>query len=276
MSYTRIAVNVACLAVLLAAALQPARADVTITQLANEGVIVSDGVTRVMIDGMVVDTYSIYGGLDEVAAADFAAASGAFRDVDLALVSHRHHDHNQPAHACVFMQASKQTLLRTSSQVIGLMREKCRPFITSSPRVKDILPIYGDPVVLQQGSARVSVFPLSHGSRKYAKIQNFGHLLEVGNVTLLHVGDAAMDATDFERAGLLQAKLDVAFIPFWYFQPGPGADLVTRFMDARVKIAVHIPPGEMDEVKTHLAQNYPNVVVLDRPLLQLEVSSIAP
>ena len=64
--------------------------------------------------------------------------------------------------------------------------------------------------------------------------------------------DAAMDATDFQRAGLDGMEIDVALIPFWYFQPGPGVDVIRRYMDAPAKLAVHIPPGEMEEVKDHL------------------------
>ena len=48
---------------LLAGLCFQAAADVTVIQLANEGAVISDGQTRVMIDGMVVDSYSIYGGL---------------------------------------------------------------------------------------------------------------------------------------------------------------------------------------------------------------------
>lgn len=246
----------------------PLQADVTITQLANEGVLLSDGETRVMIDGMVVDSYSVYGGLPAAAAGQFNGPSGVFSDVDLALVSHRHHDHNQPRHACRFMQSSGQTRLATSSQVVGLMREKCRSFMTGSPRVREISPQYGTPIELRSGTARVKVFPLSHGTRKYARIQNFGHLVELGGVTLLHIGDAAMNPADFEKAGLEQVSIDVAFIPFWFFQPGPGAAVVERFMDATLKVAVHIPPGEMEEVKAHLGENYPRVMVLDRPLAE--------
>ena len=86
------------------------QADITITQLANEGVIVSDGETRIMIDGMVVEPYSVYGGLPAEAATLFEEASGAFAQVDLALASHRHHDHNQPRFACQFMEQSAGTI----------------------------------------------------------------------------------------------------------------------------------------------------------------------
>lgn len=264
---------VAFSASLLAAMCSQAVADVTITQLANEGALISDGQTRVMIDGMVVDSYSVYGGLPPDAQAAYQALSGPFGEVDLVLVSHRHHDHNQPSHACSFMQTSTGSRLATSPQVIGLMREKCRPFMTGSERVEQVLPEKGTSVELSEGSAQVRVFPLSHGTRKYAKIQNYGHLIQMDGVTLVHVGDAAMDPADFAAAGLDAVQADVAFIPFWYFQPGPGTEVINRFLDAPLKIAVHIPPGEMDEVKAHLAENFPNVKVLDQPLEELRVSS---
>jgi L-ascorbate metabolism protein UlaG (beta-lactamase superfamily) len=251
------------------------QADITITQLANEGVIISGGESRVMIDGMVVDTYSVYGGLPEGASALFSEAAGPFSDIDLALVSHRHHEHNQPRHACQFMKKSESTILVTSSQVLGLMREKCRKLVTSSERIRLIDPQYDAPEIFEEGGAKVTVFPLSHGTRKYAKIQNYGQLVEIGGMTVLHIGDAAMTPKDFQAAGLGQIKIDVALIPFLYFRPGPAAALVQQYLNAPVKIAVHIPPSEMEEVKAYLAENFPAVSVLDHPLKQIEISSAA-
>jgi L-ascorbate metabolism protein UlaG (beta-lactamase superfamily) len=248
-------------------------ADVTVTQLPNEGVIISDDETRIMIDGMVVEPYSIYGGLPPEAVPLFEQASGPYAEVDLALASHRHHDHNQPRFACQFMQSSPSTKFISSSQVLGLMREKCRQLVTTSPRVIEIDPQYGEHRVIAEGSATVTVFPLSHGTRKYARIQNYGHLIELGGMIVLHIGDAAMNAADFERAGLEQVEIDIALIPFWYFQPGPGEDVINRCLDAPHKIAVHIPPGEMAEVKSHLDDNFPDVLILEPTLKEVLFSA---
>ena len=250
-----------------------AHADVSITMLANEGVILSDGETRVMIDGLVVETYSIYGGLPPEAAAQFTEASGAFAGIGLALASHRHHDHNQPRFACGFLQTSQGTEFASSAQVIGLMREKCRTFVTTSPRVREIAPSHEQPHRLRHGTADVTIFPLSHGTRKYARIQNFGHLVEMGGLTLLHIGDAAMDGTDFERAGLGTIAVDVALIPYWFFQPGPGAGVIGKFLDAPHKLAVHIPPGEMEEIRAYMQVEYPEVMILEQPLDRVSFSA---
>lgn len=261
--------------ILIAFFSNPASADLVITQLANEGVMITDGETRILIDAMVVESYSIYGGLTPEAVPLFEQLSGPFSDIDLLLVSHRHHDHNQPRFACQFMQESVHTVLLASSQVLGLMREKCREFVTSSPRVQLVDPDYEQTYTMELEQGSISVFPLSHGSGKYARLQNHGHLIEIGGMSVLHIGDAAMNAADFIRAGLNEIEVDVALIPFWYFQPGPGSELVSQFMDASYKMAVHIPPGEMQEVEEYMAENFPRVIILSKPLDRALFSGVA-
>ena len=241
-------------------------AEVVVTQLANEGFILGDGQsTRVMIDGMVVEPYSVYGGLPYPFQADFEAANGPFAKINLVLVSHQHHDHNQPEFACKFIQNSI-AILATSSQVIDLMRERCRQFILSSPRVQIIDPQYDQPETLSVGGATATIFLLSHGAGKYAALKNYGHLVEIGGMRVLHIGDAAMINADFDRANVANMKVDVALVPFWYFQPGPGGALVRKYLTAKHMVATHIPPGEMDEVKSFLKVEYPEVIILENPM----------
>jgi L-ascorbate metabolism protein UlaG (beta-lactamase superfamily) len=252
-------------------------ADVTITQLANEGVILSDQESaRVMIDGMVVEPYSVYGGLSAELSEQFFRAEGPFDDILLALASHQHHDHNQPGPACQFLQVSTGTQFVSSAQVMDLMREKCRQFVTTSPRIRIIDPREGHAAVIDMDAVRVTAFPLSHGVGKYAKLQNFAHLVEIGGLRILHLGDAAMDADNFSKAGVERLNADVVLIPFWFFQPGPGGDIARRFLDVPHQIAVHIPPREMQEVKEFLQLQFPRVLVLENALDQVSFTAAAP
>jgi len=253
-------------------------ADLIVTQLANEGVILSDGgTTQVIVDGLVDEPFSVYGGLPDDIATLYFAAAGPFSGIDLALASHQHHDHNQPASACKFLQKSTGTVFISSDQVIDLMREKCRDFTLNSPRVRTIDPQYDAPVVIEEDGVTVTVFLLSHGVGKYASLKNFGHLVEIGGMRVLHIGDAEMDAEDFARAGVDKMDIDVALIPFWYFRPGPGTDdVVGNYLDAPYKIAVHIPPSEMAEVKEYLNAEFPRVLILENAIDQARFSSEAP
>lgn len=248
---------------------QAVRADVIVTQLANEGFILSDGESAsVMIDGMVVEPYSVYGGLSEEVSTLYFQAAGPFSGIDLALASHQHHDHNQPDPACKFMQKSTGTLFVSSAQVMDLMREKCRQLTTTSPRIRIIDPQYGQPEVIQVDGITVTAFLLTHGGGKYSVLQNFGHLIEIGGMRVLHVGDADMEDADFARAGVDQMNIDVALVPFWYFQPGPGGEILKRYLNVPHLIATHIPPGEMEEILAYMQVEYPAVVVMEKPLVE--------
>lgn len=274
--YLKYSLRAVFLGLLVISISQAAVADVTITRLANEGVIIEDGQTRLMIDGLVVEPYALYGGLPPDLAQQFSTASGVFEDISLAFASHKHHDHIQPEYACKFLKASHSTRLITSLQVIELVRERCRHMVVTGSRVGMIEPAYSEPVILPIETAKITIFPLSHGTGKYAKLQNWGHVVEMGGVRVLHIGDAAMDATDFATAAAEIADLDVALIPFWFFQPGPGMKVVEQYMDAPHKLAVHIPPGEMVEVTEYLAEDYPEVLVLQKPGDQIVINSPAP
>jgi L-ascorbate metabolism protein UlaG (beta-lactamase superfamily) len=254
------------------------QADVTVTQLANEGVILSDGKSsRIMIDGLVDEPFSVYGGLPEEIAALYFQAAGPFSGIDFAFASHQHHDHNQPASACKFLQKSTETVFISSDQVIDLMREKCRQFVLTSPRIRTINPQYDEPVVIEEGDVKVTVFLLSHGEGKYKKLKNFGHLVEIGGMRVLHVGDAIMAPEDFARAGVDKMDIDVALIPFTYFRPGPGTDdIVGKYLNAPYKIAVHIPPSEMEEVKEYLSVEFPRVLILENAIDEAQFSAEAP
>ena len=254
---------------------QLALADVTITRLANDGVIIENADTRIMVDGFVVEPYALYGGLPPEMAQQFSTATGLFAGIDAAFASHKHHDHNQPEFTCNFLRASDETRLITSQQVVDLVRERCRVLVTNTSQVGTIDPKLDLPMVLPIGSAKVTIIPLSHGTGKYARIMNWGHIVEMDGIRILHIGDAAMALADFEAAAAELADLDVALIPFWYFQPGPGMAVVERFMDVPHQFAVQIPPQEMAEVTEFLSAGYPEVQVMRMPGDSVVISSPA-
>lgn len=252
-------------------------ADVIVIQLANGGVILSDGKdTSVMIDGMVAESYSIYAGLPNEVATQLFKAAGPFSGIDLALSSHQHHHHNQPVTACAFLQESPGTVFASSTQVIDLVREKCRQYATSSKNVQVVDPQYGQPITVQAGDATVTIFLLSHGGGRNSVVKNFGHLVEIGGMRVLHLGGADMNPMDFARAGVDKMSVDVALIPFLFFQPGPGPDIVSTYLNAPNQIADQIPPSEFAEVKSYMLVEYPDVLILDDALDQVRFTVAAP
>ena len=71
-----------------------------------------------LIDAFVAEPYSLYAALGERALEQLSAAAAPFDSVDLALASHVHRDHFQPAAACAFLEAAPE--------FSGLSRTLCR------------------------------------------------------------------------------------------------------------------------------------------------------
>ena len=254
-----------------------AQADVIVIRLANGGVILSDEKdTSIMIDGLVTEPYSIYAGLPNEVSTQLLQAAGPFSGIDLAVSSHQHHQHDQPVAACAFLQKSPGTRFTSSAQVIDLLREKCRQFVTGSKSVQVVDPQYGQPITVQAGDATVTIFLLSHGGGRNSVVKNFGHLVEIGGMRVLHLGGADMDPTDFARAGVDKMNVDIALIPFLFFQPGPGPDIVGTYLNAPNQIADQIPPGEMAEVKSYMLAEYPDVLIMDNALQRVRFTVAAP
>ena len=251
---------------------QPLAADITITFLGNEGVLISDGTSKVLIDGFLAEPFAIYEGLTEQATAQQSRAASPFDNIGLALASHRHFDHFQPDQACRFMKASPATLFVSSPQVQVLLKDRCKPFAATNKNIRSIIPALGVSERVRRGGLSAEIFPLSHGVGKYAVLQNYGHLVELGGMTVLHIGDAAMDSAHFIVAGLQNRQLDVALIPYWFLVQTTGRHLVSQYMDARYKIAVHIPPKEYQEIKSILAEEMPEVIMFDSRMSELRFS----
>ncbi len=112
---------------------------------------------------------------------------------------------------------------------------------------------------------RVEFLRLSHG-RRFAPLQNLGHVITIGGQRVLHLGDAATDAANFRPYGLPARKLDVALVPYWYFLERGGRALVEQQLSARYVIACHIPSRERAEIARTLAGSRPQVIVPREPL----------
>lgn len=241
--------------------LTTAQAALEITFLGNEGFLLSDGKDKIIIDGFLGESYALFEGLDEKSVSTMVAAKEDFKGIDLALASHRHFEHFQPDTACSFIKASPSTLLISSSQVITILKERCKPFVKKHANIKTVTVQPGVSKIFTKDGVKVEIFPLSHGTGKFASLQHYGHLMTVGGKTILHVGDAAAIPADFIAAGLQNRKVDIVLAPYTFFTRASGKTILAQYMYAPVQIVGHIPPKEFAEISTAVLENYPNAIM---------------
>jgi len=236
--------------------------------LANEGFLLRFEDDVVAIDAFVAEPYVGYAALSGEALEALVTGTGPFASLDVVLASHYHRDHFQAEPAQRFLAARPECIFASSPQVIDALWN-AETEATEGVRedmIRDFLPKPKKEDLLEVGNIRIEILRLSHGTGRFASVQNLGHVITVGGVTALHIGDAAMVPENFAAYCLPQRGIDVAFVPYWYFDDTTGLRIIDEHFRPAKLVACHIPPRELKAVTDRLAKDHPGVVVPQRAL----------
>ena len=251
----------------LAAWQEPTRATVELelVYLANEGFLVRAGEHSLVIDAFVTEPYGEYAAVPAALFADLLSAKPPFQDVDLALASHAHRDHFQAKPAAEFLRARAAVRFLSSPQVADELLAELGKH-GAAARIEALLPEARQALAAPAEGIRVELLRLPHaGGARSAEVQNLGHLIELGGVRLLHVGDADIQTEDLAEYALAKRALDVALVPYWWLGNAAGVARARELTGARQLVAVHVPPAEVAAVRAHLATLDPAILVFERP-----------
>ncbi|HWM85817.1 MAG TPA: MBL fold metallo-hydrolase [Kofleriaceae bacterium] len=259
-----------CLVVLLAcgcAGPRPAApASLRVTYLANEGVLLEAGDTRVVIDGLHRHYKDLYATLPDPAREAFESAAPPWNGIDLLLVSHRHRDHFHPEAVGRHVRAAPGAHLIAPAQAVDEIAPELAADGSIRPRIHAWNWQVGRSHVIRAAGLDVTLLGLSHGSGVHADVQNVGHVFTIGGVTVLHVGDAELTADNFAPFELPARGIDIALLPWWYVASDQSRALVRAHIAPRRIVALHIGPGEAAEVVAELRASAPEVVPFVRML----------
>jgi L-ascorbate metabolism protein UlaG (beta-lactamase superfamily) len=237
-----------------------------VTYLANEGVLLKSGSTRVVIDGLHRFNKEAYATLPDGPREALETAAPPWNGIDLLLVSHRHRDHFHPEAVGRYLASSPRTQLLTSEEVVGELARDYPGWEDIRARVVPWHWEVGRTETVRVGGVEVTLLGLSHGDGQMATVQNIGHVFSLGGVTVLHVGDAQLTAANFAPFNLPARGIDIAFLPWWYVIDDEGRALVSAHIAPRRIVAIHIGPGEATEVVERLRESASTVVPFVTPL----------
>ena len=241
---------------------------VEVRWLANAGFLLVAGESKVLIDGFLAEDAYGYGALAPADLEELVEARGVFDGIDVALASHHHADHFQADVARRFLAAEPGCSFPSSPLVIAALAPEPAVEIAGARRV------YPAPTELDErtfvldegGDVRVEFLNLPHAAPPDPHEENLGHLITAGGVRLLHLGDAVMSPEVFAAYRLPERRIDVAFVPYWYFDDEQGRTIVAEHLRPARLVACHVAPPERDEVARRLAQAFPEVLVPRRSL----------
>jgi L-ascorbate metabolism protein UlaG (beta-lactamase superfamily) len=240
--------------------------------VANEGVLIAGGGAEILIDGLQRGKASLpYDVLRGQARERLETARGAWRDIDVLLVSHHHLDHFNRDATARFLRSAPAARLVSSAQVVGQLDPELR-----RARTRTIAWRPGRSESICVAGAGITFLGLRHspGSWPRDSVQNFGHLVDIDGVQVLHLGDADATVANFAPFRLPRQRIDLALVPWWFLETKEGRDVVRHHIAARKVALFHAAQSEVARARELAARHLPGAVVFARPLVDsIDVAS---
>jgi L-ascorbate metabolism protein UlaG (beta-lactamase superfamily) len=249
-------------------AAQSARADtgVTVTFLANEGVLLSGGGRKVLIDALFLEYETGFAIPPDSTQRALQSGRPPFDSVGLVLVTHRHGDHFHPVPVAAHLRSNPRATLVTSGQVIdSLLRDPVARAVGPGRLIARTTAAGARQRIEVDGIA-VELLGLPHGGRRHRQVEHLGYLVELGGRRILHVGDTELSDAAFAPFRLDTARIDVALLPSWAITDADGRRIVERWIRPRQVVAFHVGEGKGDEIERAVRAAIPGAVTFARPL----------
>jgi len=237
----------------------PERCDIRVTYLANEGVLLTTGGKKVVIDALFRNAMDPYLNHGPELRKRLEKGQEEFEGVSVALATHQHADHFDAWAVADFLRDNPRALFAANSGVTDLVRQH------SQATAKQLRPSATEfRETLDLNGIRVDVLRLYHNGRK--PDLNVGYIVHLAGKKVLHVGDALNTEDNFRRFDLHKEKIDVALLPYWYAMSDEGIRIVRDQVKAAQVIFIHVPPGEMAEARAVTGKHFPASRILEKPL----------
>lgn len=226
----------------------PAMAETTVQYIANAGLLVWDGNSKILFDPLFDNDYGQYYLPPEDIRNAILAGTAPFDDVDAVFISHAHSDHFSAADMLTLLRQQSDIRLYGSSQVADSLRDAANGgYAEVFERVTGLALDRGDPpVLLEQGLLRIDAINISHAGwpDRWAELSNLAFRVTLADgSTVLHLGDA--DPRDEHYAlqpdHWTRRRTDMAFPPYWYFQSAAGRQILDERLNPAQSIGVHVP-----------------------------------
>jgi len=213
--------------------------------LANAGVLISHGETKIVFDPLFDQDFGTYELVPRDIEQALFAGDPPFDGLDAVFVSHHHGDHFSPERMMQFLIAQPDLQLFGPPQAIDSMPVDpadvaLRGRLHAVERGKDgtFTQVFGE---IEVSAVRI---PHSGWPNRHADIENIAFRVSLDGVaTVLHMGDAHTDPAFFDKQAAYWAErsLHLALPPYWFFLSDGGKKILDDHIRAVEVIGVHVP-----------------------------------
>ncbi|MBP1919632.1 MBL fold metallo-hydrolase [Youngiibacter multivorans] len=212
-----------------------------VTLLANSGIMLEYKGTKLLIDGTPGEIHGYFSGLsDEVRNDLLEGKKPLFRDIDILMYTHCHHDHFSPEVTRALVEGQRTRYL--------MMPDKdSRPFVRlreSADMNEAKLWLLDIPLGKIAGyeldGIKIEAFRTMHAGELYRETEHYCYLIELGDKVILITGDSDYDP-DYFKTMLSGIRIHAVFINPLFLNRREGRLALTESIRPDKIVVCHIP-----------------------------------
>lgn len=227
-----------------------------LTYVANSGVLVGSGETKVLIDALFDKPNPDYRAPAPELVADMLNGAAPYDGVDLVLITHNHPDHFDAKLAVRFLESVAGPRLAAPADAVDEMRKVAADWATIGSRVDELDLKVGQQVEKRIGPVSVTAFRTLHGDQESP--MNIMYLLDLEGWRIFHEGDSPGVPEEYVAFGLGKTRVDLALVHFWFpLDPDAARFLQEGLAPGHIRLT-HLPvrlegdaPTKIDMVRKY-------------------------
>lgn len=216
--------------------------------LANEGLMIVQGETKIVFDPLFRNGFGQYQLLPKAMEAALFAGTPPFDGIDAVFVSHYHGDHFSPVDILRLLKVQAGIHLYAPTQAVKALREVAAGQDTAVfERVTAVELAYKDaPVALEMEGLKIEAVRIPHAGWPTGRldVENISWRVTLNETTtVLHMGDADPNDVHFERDAAYWGKthIHMAFPPYWFFNSKYGPGILKNRLKPDHSVGIHVP-----------------------------------
>jgi len=218
--------------------------------LANAGVLISHGETKIVFDPLFDEDFGVYERVPMDIEDALFAGTPPFDGLDAVFVSHHHGDHFSPERMVQLLKAHPDLQLFGPRQAIESMPIDVNDMAMQA-RLHPVTLDFGGEFTLEFDDIEVNAVRIPHAGwpTRHADIENISFRVSLDELaTVLHMGDAHTDPIFFDKQAEYWAErqLHLALPPYWYFLSNDGKTILDNHIHADEVFGVHVPKDVPD------------------------------
>ena len=232
--------------------------DPSATYIANEGVLVTNGETKIMFDPLFSEGFNNYQTVPDDMRAKMMAGETPFDGIDAVFISHAHGDHFAAKEVANYLAAQPSVHLFAPKQAVDRLLLAVEPDADIAGRIHAFKLKEGDPAQMETtGDIQAEAVRIPHSGNRPTIENTVFRVTLNDDITVMHMGDADVDMKHYRphKAHWNAKETDMAFPPYWMltYQGGPE---ILDYMNIRDSVGTHVPIKVPNDLKRSRADYF--------------------